>query len=120
MTCNGVNRAVKYDQDKPDYSLLPPEALEEMSKVLTYGAKKYAPHNWAKGMDWSRLYSAMNRHIWAWWNGEDNDKETGLSHLAHAMCCLAFLISLDKRGVGEDNRWTTIEKTSHQLPTENI
>lgn len=95
---------VKADEAKTRYDLLPPELLEETAKVLTFGAQKYSAHNWAQGASWSRYFSAMMRHMWAWWRGEDNDPETGFSHLAHAACCLSFLIAYQRRGLGEDDR----------------
>jgi|AntAceMinimDraft_13_1070369.scaffolds.fasta_scaffold38248_3 hypothetical protein len=95
---------VKADDDKPRYDLLPPEMLEETAQVLTFGAQKYSAHNWAQGASWSRYFNAMMRHMWAWWRGEDNDPETGYSHLAHAACCLGFLIAYQRRDIGEDDR----------------
>ena len=95
---------VKADDAKTRQDLLPPELLEETAKVLTFGAQKYSAHNWAQGASWSRYFSAMMRHMWAWWRGEDNDPETGFSHLAHAACCLSFLIAYQRRGLGEDDR----------------
>lgn len=86
------NEGRKFDQGKPMLALLPFAALEEVGQVLTYGSKKYDPHNWRAGMAWSRLISACLRHIFAFVRGEDKDPETGLSHLAHACCCLLFLI----------------------------
>lgn len=83
---------VKHDQEKIRYDLFPPEAYDQVCKVLTFGAKKYAAHNWTKGFQWSRLLGAALRHIFSWARGEDKDPETGLSHLAHAVCCLIFLI----------------------------
>ena len=99
-----VPKFVKDDNTKTRYDLLPPELLEETAKVLTFGAQKYSAHNWAQGASWSRYFSAMMRHMWAWWGGEDNDPETGFSHLAHAACCLSFLIAYQRRGLGEDDR----------------
>lgn len=87
---------LKYDADKPLYSLLKPEALEEMVKVLTYGAKKYSPDNWRHVSDLRRRYfDATQRHVWAWQSGETNDPESGLHHLAHAMCSLMFILQVD-------------------------
>ena len=99
-----VPKFVKDDNTKTRYDLLPPELLEETAKVLTFGAQKYSAHNWAQGASWSMYFSAMMRHMWAWWRGEDNDPETGFSHLAHAACCLSFLIAYQRRGLGEDDR----------------
>ncbi len=84
---------VKYDQDKPRYELLPIMPIEETVKVLTYGAKKYADDNWREvSRQRPRYFAAAIRHIFAWWQGEELDPESGLPHLAHAMCCLIFLM----------------------------
>lgn len=95
---------VKYDEGKLPYDLLPPELLEGVSSVLAFGAAKYAPRNWELGMDWSRPFSALMRHMWAWWRGENLDPETGMSHLWHAGCCIAFLMAYEQRKVGKDDR----------------
>jgi hypothetical protein len=94
----------KDDQDKTRWDLLPPDALEEIAKVLTFGANKYNDRNWEKGMKWHRPFGALMRHMWAWWRGAGPDEETGLSHLAHAGCCLLFLLSYELRATGEDDR----------------
>ena len=94
----------KFDSDKLRYELLPPELLEETARVLTFGAEKYSDRNWELGMAWSRPFAALMRHMWAWWGGEDKDPETGYSHLAHAACCIAFLVAYERRGTGTDNR----------------
>ena len=98
------NVFLKADADKPRVDLLAPEAIMGISHVLTYGANKYSANNWAKGADWSRYYSAMMRHMVAWWAGEDADDETGMSHLWHAGCCLSFLIAYEAREIGNDDR----------------
>lgn len=86
----------KFDGDKLRYDLIPPLAQEEMVKVLTFGAQKYAPDNWQLVPDSKRRYfAAMERHVWAWKKGEQVDPESGIHHLAHAMCCLAFLYEHD-------------------------
>lgn len=96
--------AIKYDQEKNRLELIPPELITEVGKILTFGAVKYSERNWELGMDWGRVYGALQRHLWAWWVGEDTDPETGESHLAHAACCIAFLIAYEQRGVGNDDR----------------
>lgn len=98
------DEAEKFDGDKVPLDLLPVDALEEIGKVLAFGAKKYGPRNWEKGMTWGRLYAALLRHLFAWWKGEDFDEETGLSHLAHAACCVLFLLALMLRAGGTDDR----------------
>lgn len=94
----------KDDHGKAPYHLLAPEMLEATAQVLKFGADKYAPRNWEKGMDWSRPYSALMRHMWAWWKGEGKDPETGMSHLWHASCCIMFLIAYEERKTGNDDR----------------
>ncbi len=82
---------VKHDQGKAPISLIARSALEEEAQVMAFGAKKYGRDNWRQGLAWSRCVDASLRHIIAFADGEDKDPETGLSHLAHARCCLAFL-----------------------------
>lgn len=84
---------IKYDNGKPEYGLLPPFALEEVAKVLTFGAQKYDRENWKKLDELERRYfDAAQRHLWAIKRGEDRDPESGLHHLAHAATCLLFLL----------------------------
>lgn len=85
--------AIKFDQGKRDWSLLPYDSVEEVVKVLEFGAKKYARDNWkqGEGFKYSRSFNALMRHMLAFMGGEDNDPETGISHLAHAMCNLMFM-----------------------------
>ena len=94
----------KDDAGKLPWHLLPPDAVDEILEVLKYGADKYAPRNWEQGMDWSRPFSALMRHMWAWWRREPCDNETGLSHLAHAGCCILFLLAYELRKTGKDDR----------------
>ena len=95
---------VKFDAGKLPYHLIAPEVLESLAKVLDFGAKKYAPRNWENGMSWSRVFSALMRHMWSWFSGEDKDPETGFSHLEHAACCIMFLVAYEQRKVGTDDR----------------
>jgi hypothetical protein len=94
------NQGVKYDSGKPQWSLMQWKALSQVVDVLTYGAKKYAPDNWKKVPNARQRYlDAGFRHFAAYAAGEKNDSETGMSHLAHAMCCMLFLLAFD---LGED------------------
>ena len=100
------NKAVKFDQlqEKPPISMIPRSALEAEAAVLAFGAKKYERNNWKKGMEWTRLIDSAMRHLLAFNDGETLDPESGLSHLAHAKCCLSFLIEYQKKGLGTDDR----------------
>ena len=94
----------KDDIGKTPWHLMPPDALNQIAQVLEFGANKYGDRNWEKGMHWSRPFSALMRRMWAWWRGENRDPETGLSHLAHAGCCILFLLSYEGRAHGTDDR----------------
>lgn len=99
-----LKEGTKKDDGKVRMDLLPPELLFAVSDILKFGAEKYADRNWEKGMKWGRVYGALMRHMWAWWGGEQNDPETGKSHLWHAATNIAFLIAYEQRKVGEDDR----------------
>lgn len=89
-----MDKGIKHDEDKTKYELLPPEALEEVAQVFTYGAKKYEAFNYRKDLAWSRIFGASMRHMWAWWRGEELDPETKKHHLAHAACCILMLLDV--------------------------
>jgi hypothetical protein len=99
-------KAVKNDQkdEKNMLQLMPPLATERIAEVFTFGAKKYSDWNWSKGMEYSRLYGAMQRHITAWYKGESIDPETGKSHLAHAGCCVMMLLEMEELRPDMDDR----------------
>ena len=97
--------AMKYDNEKPRMDLLDPLALDGLAKVLTFGAQKYADHNWRKGIANSRLIAAMLRHLFAIMRGEDIDPESGLPHIDHLGCCWMFLSNNMKVRPEMDDRW---------------
>jgi hypothetical protein len=83
----------KNDSGKTEYHLMPAKALEQVNVVLMYGAKKYGENNWQKVEGWrNRYYNASMRHLLQWQSGEKLDPESGITHLAHAICSLMFLI----------------------------
>jgi len=91
-----MSKGIKYDGEKPRWELLPISEVEDVVKVLTFGSKKYEDNNWMFVKPRSRYVGATWRHFTAWLMGEKLDKETGISHLAHAVCCLLFLMWADK------------------------
>lgn len=95
----------KHDDGKANLALLPPEALFAIAEVLTFGAKKYSPDNWRGGFPYRRVVSALLRHLYAWLRGEDNDPETGLSHMAHVGCNVMFLLTFIITKTGTDDRY---------------
>ena len=86
--------AVRHDEGKTNWSLMPFEALEEINKVLEFGATKYAANNWQEGtgFKYSRVLNSLLRHVFAFMRGEDKDPESGLSHMAHAGCNVLFIL----------------------------
>lgn len=94
----------KFDVGKPELSLLPKEALEEISKVLSFGASKYGRNNWKKGIEYTRLLDASLRHLYAYSEKQDNDPESGISHVAHAACNLLFILWQEAHKKEMDNR----------------
>jgi len=94
----------KHDDGKPPISLIPPEALWEEAQVMGFGEKKYGTWNWTKGLSIIRLCSAAMRHTLQFLMGQDTDEETGLSHLAHARCCLGMALWMHKYRKDLDDR----------------
>mgnify|MGYP000197493268 CR=1 FL=1 len=106
-----ISGGVKYDDGKPRYDLMPPDAENAIAKILTFGAEKYADRNWEDGMNWGRLYGAARRHLSKYWAGENYDSDSGELHLAHAACCVMMLLSYQLRNVGTDTRNVLPPKT---------
>jgi len=88
------------DEGKLRLDLIPSEVEEMLAEILTYGAKKYGDHNWERGILYSRIYASLRRHLLEWLKGNKTDKESGLPHLNHALCNLAFLVTYESRGMG--------------------
>lgn len=86
---------IKADSGKLQWSLLPFAQLEDVVKVLMMGAEKYTPDNWKKCNDTKRYEDALLRHVISYVSGDGKDKESKLSHLAHAVCNCLFLMYFD-------------------------
>ena len=94
----------KFDSGKLRYGLLPERALKEVVQVLTIGAKKYSAGNWRYVEDSKeRYFDALQRHVWEWKIGEMIDDEYNTHHLAHAICCLMFLLDNEIKLKEENN-----------------
>lgn len=103
-----LETAMKYDAGKLDWVILPLGAVEDIIAVLKFGEGKYARGNFAagNGLSYTRVINAMLRHIFAFSRGEDNDPETGLSHIAHAGAGILFLLHYirNKHSYSNDDR----------------
>jgi len=103
-------QGVRHDKDKVRYDLFEPFAMEQLAKIFTMGASKYAPRNWENGMKWSRMIGSLKRHIAAFEQGKDYDfdpecegckkgnckNHSGLLHMAHAAWNALGLVSYYK------------------------
>lgn len=110
------------DAGKPDLTLLavlPYEAAIEVAKVMEFGAEKYGWNNWRGGMKWRRITASTLRHVFAWLQGEDIDKESGLHHLAHAACDILFALHYTIHKVGEDDRIKDQQEQNENYATDN-
>jgi hypothetical protein len=99
-------KASKFDSGKVRMDLLPMRPLKDIAQILTIGAEKYGAENWRTGepIAHSRHFAGIQRHLMAYWSGEDYDPETGKSHLAHAACGLLFYMELAKSHPEKDDR----------------
>lgn len=83
-------KSLRYNKGKLKWSYVNFEALEPMVEVLMFGAEKYAPKNWQKGLDLEEILESMMRHLTALIDGEEVDPESGISHMGHIQCNSMF------------------------------
>jgi hypothetical protein len=95
----------KDDTGKSPVSLIPPDIWLELADLFGVGAKKYAPHNWAKGMEWHRVQDALHRHLLKWESGETQDEDDGQRHLISCIWCALVLAYYEKHKIGTDDRF---------------
>ena len=110
----GTTEALTYPDNNPKTAigvtkvplhLVPPSAKHYLAEALADGAKKYTPYNWRRAAISSSVYvAAMQRHIDAYWDGEDKAADSGVHHLAHAMACCALLLDAMSIGKLHDDR----------------
>lgn len=100
--------AIRHNEGKPRWDLLPPLEIGEIVKVFTNGFRKYGENNWARGFRYTDVYASAMRHLQAWRTGKSTDPESGCHHLAHCAANLIFLMWFERTGFGEDNRQTLV------------
>ena len=109
-----LSGGIKHDESKRRMDLVPTSLTSAVARILEFGAKKYGDNNWREGLKWSRVYAALQRHLADFWDGKDVDDESGLPHLYHAACNIAFLIEFYEKRKDLDDRYK-FEK--HKLGT---
>jgi len=96
---------LRYNNGKAELHPVPTSLKMAVAKTLMYGAQKYAKGNWRKGMSWTAVSDCLERHMSCWLDGEEIDEESGLPHLYHAACNIAFLIEYSETCPELDDRF---------------
>jgi len=92
-------------QLKPQLNLIPASAQILESVVMALGAEKYGPFNWRESAVRASIYvAAAMRHLLAWADGQNEDPESGVSHLAHVRACMGIVLDAQSLGKLEDDR----------------
>lgn len=113
----------KADADKPRVDLIPGHVVEWLGWALQYGSHKYGEDE-ANHRNWRhvasrRLYGSVIRHLMAWEQGVIYDEESGLPHLAHALCTLMQLCDNElERGQANEVMATIRSATSTDDPQD--
>jgi len=94
---------LRLDAGKPMFELLPPDAELAIVEVFTSGARKYAPRNWERGMEWSKIIGPLRRHINKRLLGEVRDAESGHLHTAHVAWNAIAWLTYELRGIGTND-----------------
>lgn len=100
-----IPKASKNDQSKVDLSLIPYIAQIAEAKAFQVGEKKYGRYNYCKGHNASQLIAAAQRHLLAWFQGEENDPIDGQPHLGSVRACMAMLLRQQELGTLIDDRF---------------
>ena len=89
------DQTAKADAGKPKLSLVPMQIMFDVAEIREYGCQKYKdPDNWKK-VEPDRYVDALLRHILMFVQDRNSvDAESGLSHLSHAACNMAFLCEM--------------------------
>jgi hypothetical protein len=102
---DGENPKDRVGVRKPPLHLIPPAAEILESVVMALGARKYGAFNWRTAPIKASVYiAAARRHLLQWFDGQDDDAESGVSHLAHARACLGILLDALAAGCVVDDR----------------
>ena len=97
---NDSEKAARFNEGKPQWSLVHFKSLEPMIRVLEFGTLKYAPRNWQKSMPLDKILESMQRHLAALFDGEEVDSESGISHMGHIQANAMFYNYHKEKGNG--------------------
>lgn len=114
-----MERGDKETSGKAAFAGLSPAALFELARLAELGAEKYGQFNYMKGIPFSALYSALQRHAWRWWAGEERDPDDGQHHLAsvawHALALLHYVLHAAKYANLDDRPHVSIERLGGEV-----
>jgi len=96
---------LRHNTGKAELSYVPSSTLFAISKVFMYGAQKYSPNNWRRGMSWTSVYNCLQRHLLKWYDGEELDDESLVPHLYHIIANAAMLIEYAETYKDGDDRF---------------
>lgn len=118
------DQTIKADAGKPRLSLVPTEIINQIARVREYGINKYpngGPNNWKK-VELDRYRDAAYRHLLAYIaNPKGVDEESGLPHLAHLACNVAFLCELETlQTEGPETTEASEEKPKSEISLDTI
>ena len=90
---------------KAPLSTVPGNVLAEIGVAMLEGASKYGRHNYrAAGVRASVYYDAAMRHLVSWWEGEDIDPDSGMSHITKLLACMTVLRDAMHQEMWADDR----------------
>lgn len=88
---------LRFDAGKPRVDLVPPSMMLSAASVCAFGAQKYGDRNWERGMPYGKVYASLQRHLLAWWGGEERDAESGMPHTWHVLWNAMALVEYERR-----------------------
>jgi len=85
-----MEKSLRYNDGKPQWSLVDFKSLVPLVRVMEYGCIKYERDNWKKGLDLTQILESMSRHLFALMSGEIVDPESQQEHIGHIMANAMF------------------------------
>lgn len=99
------DQTIKADAGKPKLTLVPQQIIFDIAEVREYGLKKYGKSESWKNVDIQRYRDATFRHFLAYLRDPDGvDEESGISHLSHLACNVAFLCEMEHTKTEKENK----------------
>tara|TARA_B110000046_G_C13015655_1_gene408571 strand:- start:1949 stop:2398 length:450 start_codon:yes stop_codon:yes gene_type:complete len=106
---------------KPPTSTIPTVVIQEVGVGMLEGARKYGRHNYrVAGIRASVYKDAAQRHMDYWWEGEDIDSDSGLSHVTKAICSLVVLRDAMINDMWTDDRPPSTDVATHRLYLQRL